>query len=326
MIHAAALLSPSEASKQLGVSTKTLRVYERHGLIKPRRTAVGWRVYGPTEMAQAANIVALRALDLSLAQIANILNGDLQRQESTLTSHKAALEEKVRRLTQAAHKIGALCNGVATPKAPMARPIETAISFALPWPWGGEPFELGTIKPITFITGPLGCGKTRLAGRIADTIPGGLFVGLDRASTKKSPKPVHIDKILGSLINNGATESPALSVLLQVLATNEARVLAIDMIEEELDQSTQEALITHLRATATMRLPLFLMTRSTSILDMASMGPDEALIFCPANHSPPFQVQPYPGSIGYEAVTTCLAPPCVRARTKGVIAMRPEVA
>ena len=72
--------------------------------------------------------------------------------------------------------------------------------------------------------------------------------------------------------------------------------------------------------------PLFLLTRSSAILDLAAMGPDEAIIFCPANHSPPISVAPYPGAAGYEAVATCLASPDVRARTEGVIAWRPEVA
>src|SRR5579863_2622202 len=30
----------------------------------------------------------------------------------------------------------------------------------------------------------------------------------------------------------------------------------------------------------------FLMRRSSSILDLSALGPDEAIIFCPANHSP----------------------------------------
>ena len=59
------------------------------------------------------------------------------------------------------------------------------------------------------------------------------------------------------------------------------------------------------------------------MLDLAAVGRDEAIILCPANHSPPTRVAPYPGAPGYEAVATCLAPPEVRARTEGVIAMRP---
>ncbi|MBS0614400.1 MAG: MerR family transcriptional regulator [Proteobacteria bacterium] len=43
-------------------------------------------------------------------------------------------------------------------------------------------------------------------------------------------------------------------------------------------------------------------------------GPDESIILCPANHSPPMLVTPYPGASGYEAAATCLASPKVRAR------------
>ena len=64
-------------------------------------------------------------------------------------------------------------------------------------------------------------------------------------------------------------------------------------------------------------------TRSREILDLASGGAHEAIILCPANHSPPILVDPYPGAPGYEAVATCLASPAVRARTDGVIAWRP---
>ena len=70
------------------------------------------------------------------------------------------------------------------------------------------------------------------------------------------------------------------------------------------------------------RRPLFVLTRSTAILDLSAVGPDEAIILCPANHSPPTRVAPYPGAPGYEAVATCLASPSVRARTEGMIAVK----
>ena len=39
-------LSPAEAARLLGVSAKALRLYERHGLVKPLRSENGWRTYG----------------------------------------------------------------------------------------------------------------------------------------------------------------------------------------------------------------------------------------------------------------------------------------
>ncbi len=64
------------------------------------------------------------------------------------------------------------------------------------------------------------------------------------------------------------------------------------------------------------------MTRSSSVLDLDAVGPGEAVILCPANHSPPFRAATCPGGRGCEAVATCLAPPEVRARTAGPAAVR----
>lgn len=98
------------------------------------------------------------------------------------------------------------------------------------------------------------------------------------------------------------------------------------MVEDGLDQASQKALMGWLRERGADARPVFLMTRSTAILDLALAGDDEAILFCPANHSPPIRVAPHPGAPGYEAVATCLASPEVRARTTGIIAWRPEAA
>jgi hypothetical protein len=120
--------------------------------------------------------------------------------------------------------------------------------------------------------------------------------------------------------------SDALVALIAGLQSEGPAILVVDMIEQRLEQATQEALIAHLRRRGPDRRPLFLLTRSSAILDLAAVGPDETIILCPANHSPPTRVASYPGTPGYEAVATCLASPEVRARTEGVIAWRPQVA
>jgi hypothetical protein len=114
--------------------------------------------------------------------------------------------------------------------------------------------------------------------------------------------------------------------LLVGLESEGPTVLVVDMVEQGLDKATQEALIACLRRRGSASRPLFLLTRSSSILDLDAMGEDEQIILCPANHSPPTTVRPYPGFPGFEAVATCLASPEVRARTEGVIAWRPQVA
>jgi len=210
-------------------------------------------------------------------------------------------------------------------------PGSAGVAFDLPWPWGGERFECRDIRPLNYIIGSLGSGRTRLALRLADALPGAVFVGLDRLdddcaaafdALRADPElKSRVDRTAALLAGDGATSSAALTALLVSLEAEGPRVRIVDMIEQGLDQATQRALIAHLRtcAAAGMR-PLFLLTRSSAILDLAAVGPDETILLCPANHSPPARVAPYPGAPGYEAVATCLAAPAVRER----IARPPE--
>jgi DNA-binding transcriptional MerR regulator len=338
----ARFLNPSEAAKQLGVSAKALRLYEQRGLVIPGRNASGWRSYGPKEMSRGAEIVALRALGLSLAQVARVLGGDAQGLEPALAAHQTALEGRVRQLADTVEKVRGLRVDLARGQAPtvgeLAHLVEPAaefnVEFELPWPWGGELFKLRDIRPLNYIVGPLGSGKTRLALRLAEILPGAAFLGLERsedgsATARLDGDPafkLRVDQALAWLIEDGATVSEALVALLAGLEAEGPAILIVDMVEQGLDPSTQQAVIAHLRRRGPDGRPLFLLTRSCVILDLAAVGADEAIILCPANHSPPTRVAPYPGAPGYEAVATCLASPEVRARTQGVIAWRPQVA
>jgi DNA-binding transcriptional MerR regulator len=178
---------------------KALRLYEQLGLIEPIRNAAGWRSYGGAAMTRGAEIAALRALGMSLAQIGQVLCSQSEGLEPALAAHQQ----------------------------------------------------------------------------------GAVVIALEATATS---------------------------------------CLVIDMIEQGLDKDTQEALISYLRLRPCDAAPLFLMTRSTAILDLTLVGRDEAIIFCPANHSPPTLVEAYPGAPGYESVASCLASPAVRARTAGMVA------
>jgi|GEM_PF-302076 len=68
-------LSPSETARRLGVGVRALRLYERKGLVRPGRTASGWRVYGAGDIERLHHVLTLKSLGLSLARIAQILGG-----------------------------------------------------------------------------------------------------------------------------------------------------------------------------------------------------------------------------------------------------------
>ncbi|MGJ7495166.1 MerR family transcriptional regulator [Variovorax sp. RT4R15] len=333
-------LSPSEAARRLGVSAKALRLYEQRGLVDPDRTTAGWRAYGQAEMKRAAEIVALRALGFSLAQVGRVLQGNSQGLEPTLAAHQEALEARLRQLAHTVEKVRGLRSGIAQGQTPtigelaglLAPVSEIRVAFDLPWPWGGERFELREIQPLNYIIGPLGSGKTRLAQCLAQALPNAAWLGLERLADGGAAARFRLDgdpafksrleQALAWLVEDGATQSDALVALLAGLEADGPAALVVDMIEQGLDQATQEALMARLRRRGAEARPIFMLTRSCAILDLSAVGPDEAIILCPANHSPPTQVAPYPGAPGYEAVATCLASPEVRARTAGVVAWR----
>lgn len=94
-------LSPTEAAQRLGVSPKALRLYERHGLVTPKRAENGWRAYGQAEMARLHQVLALKALGLPLSKIAGLLTGRLGSLDAILELQERVLGREADRLGHA---------------------------------------------------------------------------------------------------------------------------------------------------------------------------------------------------------------------------------
>lgn len=329
MTDHAVYLGPKAAAGALGISPKALRLYEQRGLITPVRTEAGWRTYGPEQMARARQIVGLRTLDLNLTQVAEVLNGDAGCLKEALEAHAVRLNSQAERALSNVAQVRKMLEAIRAGNVPA--PVDYAdlaktargpsVCFALPWPWDGEAFSFTDIPTLSFITGPLGSGKTRLAQKIAKHLPGSVFLEMDRTAES----PVRTKRIIEAetwIVGEGGTPSLALDALLAALTSPDRPSLVIDLVERGLDQPTQIAFMSFLRRRPAASGHIVLLTRSTAILDLAEVGPDEAVLFCPANYSLPMRIAPIPGAKGYEALESCLATPNVRARTEGVIAMR----
>jgi DNA-binding transcriptional MerR regulator len=101
MLKASPMLSPAEAARRLGVSTKALRLYEARGLVRPLRSALGWRAYGPAEMARLHQVLALKHLGLPLARIAALLGRTQDTLSTVLALQEQALTREQAQLTRA---------------------------------------------------------------------------------------------------------------------------------------------------------------------------------------------------------------------------------
>jgi DNA-binding transcriptional MerR regulator len=98
-----------EAAALLGVSRKTLRHYEKRGLIRPSRAENGYRGYSPEHIAQLQRIRQLQSLGLTLAQIKRVLRasgnnqvwGDvLEALHTEITAEIVELEARRKRIEE----------------------------------------------------------------------------------------------------------------------------------------------------------------------------------------------------------------------------------
>jgi DNA-binding transcriptional MerR regulator len=85
------LLTAKECAARIGLTVRGLRLYESRGLISPRRTAKSWRLYGAAEISRLHEILALKRMGLSLAQIAKLLEGRAIDLDRTLAVHQSSL-------------------------------------------------------------------------------------------------------------------------------------------------------------------------------------------------------------------------------------------
>lgn len=87
--------SISQLSKLAGVTTRTLRWYDKIDLLKPSRIGDNnYRYYGPKEVDRLQVILFYRAIGVELAQIKEFLDAPSFNRLNALHSHLNALEEK----------------------------------------------------------------------------------------------------------------------------------------------------------------------------------------------------------------------------------------
>ena len=100
--------SVGEAAKAVGVTSETLRHYDRIGLVKPSRKDewTGYRYYTKQDIVRLNTVRALQQMDLPLRKIKEVLEyDDLEKIISFLTETERRAEEKIAALQYSKSKI-----------------------------------------------------------------------------------------------------------------------------------------------------------------------------------------------------------------------------
>jgi DNA-binding transcriptional MerR regulator len=117
-----------EFAELAGVTVKALHHYDSLGLLKPRRTDSGYRMYVERDLERLEQIIALKFLGVPLKQIKIVLDRPALKLPDTLRLQRKALEERQQLLSRAIRAIrlaeGALESGKATEPAILKRIIE----------------------------------------------------------------------------------------------------------------------------------------------------------------------------------------------------------
>jgi len=122
------LASIGEAARRTGLPAKTIRYYEEIGLVRPRRSANGYRAFGPTELHELAFTQRARALGFSIEECRALLA--LYRDKSRASGevkaiardHLAQIDAKIADLTAMRETLAHLiesCAGDDRPDCPI---------------------------------------------------------------------------------------------------------------------------------------------------------------------------------------------------------------
>jgi len=160
---------PIRSRQTAGVSAKALRLMSSVGC-RPGPHHSRWRAMVPDELAKAAEIVALRALGLSLAQVAQVL-GATRNAWSRPRRHTILARGRIRQLAITVEKgsraFRARPRRSQAPAAgelarllePVARTERSALSS--PGLGAANGSELPNVRPLNYLTGPARAGKAR---------------------------------------------------------------------------------------------------------------------------------------------------------------------
>ncbi|MFZ6766275.1 MerR family transcriptional regulator [Undibacterium sp. Di26W] len=89
-------LKIGELASRTGLTIRTLHHYDKIGLLKPSaRSEAGYRLYDSADIKRLHRIQALRRLDLSLAEVADVINGENADLQSVIEQQISSLQQQI---------------------------------------------------------------------------------------------------------------------------------------------------------------------------------------------------------------------------------------
>ena len=116
-----------EFAELAGVTVKTLHYYDRVGLIRPQRTASGYRVYRPSDLVRLEQILALKTIGFALKDIRALLDRTSLPLPAIFRQQRDVLEEKRRLIDRAIRALTDAEQAAASESAPVTAILQHVI-------------------------------------------------------------------------------------------------------------------------------------------------------------------------------------------------------
>ena len=101
-----------ELAQATGLTIRTLHHWDETGLVSPRRTMAGHRIYTGADVTRLYQVLALRQMGLGLGQIAALLAGHAPPPKQTLRRHLDAVERDLRQIRELRDRLAAVLDAL----------------------------------------------------------------------------------------------------------------------------------------------------------------------------------------------------------------------
>ncbi|MGA3188463.1 MAG: MerR family transcriptional regulator [Bryobacteraceae bacterium] len=145
------MLQAQQFADLAGVTVRTLHHYDRLGLLRPRRTESGYRVYRESDLERLEQIVALKFVGLPLKRIKTLLDRDNLDLAEALPRQRLVLEAKRKLIDRAIQAIEDAERTLATgqrPDAAILRKIIEVIEMQDNAKWSEQYYSQETLAKL----------------------------------------------------------------------------------------------------------------------------------------------------------------------------------
>jgi len=230
-------LKIGELAKRAGLTVRTLHHYDKIGLLKPSaRSDSGYRLYDGDDIARLYRVQALRRLDLSLADIAQLLKGASSDLHGVIEQQIVGLERQIAQAVELRDRLRSLSKQLREEREPSLDYWLTTLEMMSMY---GKYFTAAEIEGLRRRK-EAGAGNS---GLVMQPIVVKMRALMDGGMSPRSPQAQELAKRWQQIMRGVMGEDPRMFVKLENMHRNEPSVQSLTGVDGEMIDYVTAALV-----------------------------------------------------------------------------------